>query len=112
MSAIQLQRPHALGLPTARRVARHWAERMVERYGMQCRYEEDAPGPAQGDLLHFNGSGVAGTLQVAPDGFALEAQLGLLASMFRDRIATEAGLALDAMVLDGAPAAAAPDTPA
>ncbi len=110
MTDLYLRRDHALGQTAARRVARHWAERMVERYGMECRYEESAVAD-EADVLHFTGTGVTGTLEVAAESFVLDAKLGLLLSVFQDRIAEEARQALDAMAVDGLPLAAAAAAP-
>ncbi len=94
MSEIHIQRSHDLGLLPARKIARHWAERAVDKFGMECTYEETE----SGDLLHFTRSGVDGALRVAPDGFEMNAKLGFLLSAFKDRIETEIARNMDAMV--------------
>jgi putative polyhydroxyalkanoate system protein len=109
LSEIHIQRAHALGLLPARKIARHWAERAVDKFGMECTYEETE----SGDLLHFTRSGVDGALRVASDGFEMTAKLGFLLSAFKDRIETEIARNMDAMALgqDDFDAPAAADAP-
>jgi hypothetical protein len=42
VSDIQIDRPHTLGLPTARQHARLWADKAQAKFGVECRYEEGA----------------------------------------------------------------------
>ena len=82
MSHILIERQHALGLPAARQHAQNWAAKATEKFGVQCRYET---GDTQ-DVLHFEGSGMEGRLQVSAHALKLEAELGFLAAMFQEKI--------------------------
>ncbi|MDH0049937.1 MULTISPECIES: polyhydroxyalkanoic acid system family protein [Comamonas] len=82
MSDIQIDRPHTLGLPTARQHARLWADKAQAKFGVECRYEEGG----EHDVLHFSGNGIDGQLHVSADALQLRASLGFLAAMFKDQI--------------------------
>ena len=94
MSDLHIQRDHHLGLPRAREVARAWARKAEEKFDMECTYEE---GDTQ-DTLSFTRSGVTGTLLVDAQQFDMTAKLGFLFSAFKDRIETEIGGQLDALL--------------
>jgi putative polyhydroxyalkanoate system protein len=79
---IHITRDHALGLPAARKLAFRWAEEAEERMGMECVYEE---GKAS-DLVTFTRPGCNGELKVTRDRFVLDARLGVLLGVFRDKI--------------------------
>ncbi|WP_298232183.1 polyhydroxyalkanoic acid system family protein [uncultured Azohydromonas sp.] len=85
MSRIHIERVHSLGLPTARRLARRWAEKVVTEHGLHCRFDQGA----SADQLHFSRSGVSGTLDVTADRFRIDVQLGLLMSVFAGTIETQ-----------------------
>lgn len=97
MSHILIERQHTLGLPAARQHAQTWAEKAHAKFGVQCRYEagEDS------DVLHFEGSGMEGSLHVTGTQLKLQAQLGFLAAMFQDKIETKLNEQFDAMVQAG-----------
>lgn len=61
---------------------------------MECTYEE---GETE-DTLHFSRSGVKGTLLVDANQFEMKAQLGFLFGAFKDRIESEIGEQLDALL--------------
>lgn len=86
MADIHIERKHALGLQDARHVARLWAAKAQEKFGIECSYRE---GQSE-DLLSFGGSGMQGTLAVTQDCFVVDANLGLMLGMFKDKI--EAGI--------------------
>lgn len=105
MPDIHIHREHQLGLPKARKIAFSWAEKAEKKFDMECTYEE---GDTQ-DTLHFNRSGVKGTLLVDASQFEMRAQLGFLFGAFKDRIESEIGDQLDAL-LSAAPHPAAKKT--
>jgi putative polyhydroxyalkanoate system protein len=82
---IHIQREHNLGLPEARRLAFRWAELAEEKFDMACSYEEGKTS----DLVSFKRSGVNGELKVTGELFELDARLGFLLGVFKDRIETE-----------------------
>lgn len=98
MPDIHIHRPHALGLPEARRIAGLWAQKAQAKFDMECTYTEGsapaaapaaAHSAAAADTLHFRRPGIEGTLQVSGDRFELQAELGFLFSAFKDRITAE-----------------------
>jgi putative polyhydroxyalkanoate system protein len=98
---IQITRDHALGLPEARKVAFQWAEMAEEKFDMECTYEE---GKTQ-DVVTFTRSGCNGELKVTRDKFELEAKLGFLLGVFKDRIEDEIVKNLDTLLAAKKPAA-------
>ena len=102
MPDIHIHREHQLGFKQARKVAFSWAEKAEEKFDMECTYEE---GETE-DTLHFSRSGVKGTLLVDANQFEMKAQLGFLFGAFKDRIESEIGEQLDALLNAPAPAAA------
>ncbi|WP_293606632.1 polyhydroxyalkanoic acid system family protein [Polaromonas sp. UBA4122] len=94
MADIQIQREHTLGLAEARKIAFKWAEQVEEKFDMKCTYEE---GPSS-DLLSFRRSGVHGTLTVTQDSFELNAKLGFLLGVFKEKIEGEIVRNLDALI--------------
>ena len=85
MPDINIHRDHALGLPEARKLAFKWAELAEEKFAMECTYEEGKTS----DLVTFTRSGVNGELKVTKDRFELQARLGFLLGVFKERIETE-----------------------
>ncbi len=94
MANVHILRKHALGLPTARKIAVRWAEQVEKEFGMACTYDE---GSTQ-DEVTFTRSGVTGSLQVTGDKFELDAKLGFLLGAFKDRIEGEIVRNLDALL--------------
>ncbi len=94
MAEINLQRKHNLGLAQARKLAFEWAEKVEQDFEMECTYEE---GKTQ-DEVCFTRSGVNGTLIVTKDHFDLNAKLGMLVGMFKDRIESEIVKELDTLL--------------
>lgn len=94
MSDIQIDRAHSLGLPAARQHARLWADKAQAKFGVECRYEEGD----DADVLHFNGNGMEGQLQVTATALQLRATLGFLAAMFQEKIETKLNEQFDEMV--------------
>ena len=94
MADIHIERTHALGLSQARKVASQWAEQAEQEFGMNCTYEQ---GP-DSDVLSFSRSGVDGTLVITPDDFVLNAKLGFLLGVFKDKIEGKIVENLDALI--------------
>ncbi len=101
MPDIHIHRDHQLGLKAARKIAFSWAEKAEEKFDMECTYEE---GDTE-DTLTFSRSGVKGTLLVDAHQFEMKAQLGFLFGAFKDRIESEIGEQLDALLNAPHPAA-------
>lgn len=94
MPDIHIQRDHSLGLPQARKLAFRWAELAEDKFDMACSYEEGKTS----DLVSFSRSGVNGELKVTADGFELDARLGFLLGVFKERIETEIVRNLDELL--------------
>ena len=94
MPDIHIERDHTLGLEQARKLALRWAELAQEKFDMACSYEEGKTS----DLVSFNRSGVNGELKVTPDRFELDARLGFLLGVFKERIESEIGKNLDELL--------------
>ena len=101
MSDIHIQRKHQLGLAGARQVAWQWAEQAEADFDMACTYEEGD----DGDEVRFSRSGVSGTLKVSADHFELDAKLGFLLGVFKERIEGEIVKNLDELLAVKKPAA-------
>ena len=99
MPDIHIQRDHSLGLPQARKLAFRWAELAEEKFDMACSYEEGRTS----DLVSFSRSGVNGELKVTADGFELDARLGFLLGVFKERIETEIVKNLDELLAHDEP---------
>ena len=99
MPDIHIQRDHGLGLPEARKLAFRWAELAQEKFDMACSYEEGKTS----DLVSFSRSGVNGELKVTGDMFELDARLGFLLGVFKDRIETEIVKNLDQLLAQEEP---------
>ena len=106
MPDIHIHRDHHLGLAKARKIAFSWAEKVEEKFDMECVYEEGD----EEDTLTFTRSGVKGTLRVDADQFEMNAQLGFLLGAFKDRIESEISQQLDALLSKPAKPAAKPAT--
>lgn len=94
MPDIHIEREHTLGLEQARKLALRWAEIAQEKFDMACSYEEGKTS----DLVSFSRSGVNGELKVTPDRFELDARLGFLLGVFKERIESEIGKNLDELL--------------
>ena len=104
MANIHITRNHHLGLAQARKLAFRWAEVAEEKLDMECTYEEGKTA----DVVHFKRPGASGELHVTKDHFNLDAKLGLLLGVFKDRIETEIVKNLDVLLADR-PAPASPN---
>ncbi|GAC1599622.1 MAG: hypothetical protein NVS3B2_00980 [Ramlibacter sp.] len=99
MPDIHIQREHSLGLPQARKLAFRWAELAEQKFDMACSYEEGRTS----DLVSFSRSGVNGELKVSGDAFELDARLGFLLGVFKDRIEAEIVKNLDELLAQDEP---------
>ncbi len=99
MPDIHIQREHGLGLPEARKLAFRWAELAEQKFDMACSYEEGKTS----DLVSFIRSGVNGELKVSGDLFELDARLGFLLGVFKDRIEAEIAKNLDELLAQDEP---------
>lgn len=102
MANIHITRNHHLGLAQARKLAFRWAEVAEEKLDMECTYEEGKTA----DVVHFKRPGASGELHVTKDHFNLDAKLGLLLGVFKDRIETEIVKNLDVLLAEKEPLAA------
>jgi putative polyhydroxyalkanoate system protein len=99
MPDIHIEREHSLGMAKARELAFKWAEQAEKKLSMECVYEEGK----SADLVTFSRSGVNGELRVTHDRFALDARLGFLLGVFKDRIESEITRNLDLLLQQGDP---------
>jgi putative polyhydroxyalkanoate system protein len=96
---IHISRDHSLGLAQARKLALRWAETAQQKLGMECTYEEGE----LADRVAFSRAGAHGELKVTGDRFELDARLGLLLGVFRDRIEGEISKNIDLLLADSEP---------
>ena len=94
MAEIRIHRDHDLGLKKAREIAWQWAEKVEEKFDMECTVLEGE----FSDTVEFTRSGVKGELTVAPDHFELLAQLGFLLGAFKKTIEGEIEKELDSLL--------------
>ncbi len=107
MPDIRIRRDHQLGLAKARKIAWQWAEKVEEKFDMECTVVEGETS----DTVEFKRSGCNGTLIVTADHFDLHAKLGFLLGAFAGTIEAEIEKNLDAL-LGSAGGAAKADKPA
>jgi len=103
MADIHIHRAHALGLKKARELAWAWAEKVEEKFEMECTVLEGKTS----DTVEFTRSGVKGALIVAADHFELSARLGMLLGAFKSTIEGQIEKELDALLAAGGKKAAA-----
>lgn len=99
MPDIHITREHSLGLPQARKLAFRWAETAERKLEMACTYEEGKTD----DIVSFKRPGASGELRVFKDRFVLDARLGLLLGIFKDRIESEIVKNLDLLLAEKEP---------
>ncbi|PZP28197.1 MAG: polyhydroxyalkanoic acid synthase [Roseateles depolymerans] len=97
MAEIRIHRTHQLGLAKAREVAWTWAEKLEQKFDMECTVHEGE----DSDTVSFTRSGVDGELTVAADHFEVVAQLGFLMGAFKDTIAAEIDKQFDELLAGG-----------
>ncbi len=87
MSKIHLRREHDLAPKAARKKVERVAEVLAKRFDAECLWK--------GDVLSVNHPSVNGKVTVGKNDVVVEARLGFLAGMFRDRIDEELVRILD-----------------
>lgn len=87
MSGIDIHHTHSLKRKDARKAVEEMAEKLSERFDMEYGWE--------GDCLHFNRSGVDGTITLGAKDLHISAKLGFLLSAFRGPIEHEIRRVLD-----------------
>lgn len=85
MADIHINRPHSLGLATARELANKWIEGASQKMGLTCSM---VTGESE-DQIKFERSGVSGVMKVRGDAFELEAKLGLMMKAVKPMIEAE-----------------------
>lgn len=78
MARIDIQQPHQLPAEQAREAVDQVALKLAERFGLQTHWQDDT--------LHFNGSGVDGTIGLEAGLLHLQAALGFPLSMMHGAI--------------------------
>ena len=94
MAEIRIHRDHDLGLKKAREIAWKWAEKVEEKFDMECTVHEGD----DEDTVEFTRSGVKGELTVTATSFDLVAQLGFLLGAFKATIEGEVQKELDTLL--------------
>ncbi|MGQ5523098.1 polyhydroxyalkanoic acid system family protein [Chitinimonas sp. PSY-7] len=79
--SISIRYPHSKPQEEARKLAEKVADEMSREFSMTYRWE--------GDVLHFERSGVTGQLSVVPGEVLVEAKLGFLLTALKPRIESE-----------------------
>jgi putative polyhydroxyalkanoate system protein len=87
MARIDIQREHSLQAAQARAVVDKVAARLGEKFGTSSRWE--------GDTLHFERSGVKGSISLEPAAVRVQAELGMLLSPMKGSIEQEIRRKLD-----------------
>ncbi|CDG84963.1 polyhydroxyalkanoic acid system family protein [Janthinobacterium agaricidamnosum] len=78
MADINIVQEHNLTPTKAREAAQKVADKLAEEYELACQW--------QGDVLHFERSGVEGSLTLAKTQAQMQLKLGFLFSAFSSRI--------------------------
>lgn len=87
MSRIQLRRSHDLSARAARKRVDRMAAALGRKFDAECEW--------QGDVLSIEHSNVSGTVTVCRKEIILDARLGFLLALFRDRVDAEIAGILD-----------------
>ncbi|MGH8204924.1 MAG: polyhydroxyalkanoic acid system family protein [Steroidobacteraceae bacterium] len=87
MSRIHLRREHDLTHKAARQKVEHVAELLAKRFDADCEW--------QGDVLSIAHPSVNGKVTLGQNDVVVEAKLGFMLAMFRDRIDEELVRVLD-----------------
>lgn len=78
MAGIDIHHPHQLPPERAREAVQQVADKLVERFGVDCRWQDE--------VLAFNGSGVDGRIALLPGEVHVTATLGFPVSMMQGPI--------------------------
>lgn len=97
MSHISIKRAHHATLADAKKVADKVAAKLAKEYDLRSNWE--------GDVLHFDRSGLHGTLAVSGKDMQVDVKLGFLMAAFKGPIQDAMEKQLDTLIK---PAAAAP----
>lgn len=81
MASIDIKHPHSLSPAQARHAVQEVADKLTERFGVESRWE--------GDILHFQRSGVDGRIALLPQQLHVTAQLGFLLGAMKGSIESE-----------------------
>lgn len=87
MSRIQLRRSHDLSAAAARKRVDRMAAALGRKFDAECAWD--------GDVLSIDHPNVSGTVTVRRKEIILDARLGFLLAMFRDRVDAEIADILD-----------------
>jgi putative polyhydroxyalkanoate system protein len=87
VSRIRLRREHDLAPEAVRQKVDRVAEVLAKKFDAECTWK--------GDVLTVNHPSVNGTVTVGRNDVVVEARLGFVVSMFRDRIDAELARVLD-----------------
>lgn len=87
MPSIDIRHSHSLPHAKARMAVQDVADKLAERFGVDCRWD--------GDTLNFARSGVDGKIDLAPQSLRVTANLGFLMAAFRGPIEAEIRRVLD-----------------
>jgi putative polyhydroxyalkanoate system protein len=90
VSKISIRRSHSLSPQKALSIAKSIAADIERDYGVRSSWKDDT--------LLFKGSGVNGTLRLAPKEMVLEVQLGIMLFALRDSIARQIENKFDQML--------------
>ena len=78
MADLHIQRAHRMPLKKARDAANDFAKRLNEKFELQSEWD--------GDTLHFERSGVSGTLALSKSDVTIDLKLGFLLSAFAGKM--------------------------
>jgi len=81
MASIDIQHPHTMAPAHARQAVQDVADKLVDRFGVECRWN--------GDILDFSRSGVEGRIALLPGQLHVTAQLGFLFGAMKGPIEAE-----------------------
>lgn len=87
MAGIDITHPHSLPKAKARKAVEEVAAKLADRFGMSHAWD--------GDRLDFKGSGVDGSIHVAPKQVQVKAKLGFLLSTMQGTVEKEIRKVLD-----------------
>lgn len=87
MSRIHLTRAHDLSAKAARQRVDRMAEALSKKFEAECEWD--------GDVLSIEHPNVSGTVTLGKKEIVLDARLGFLLAMFRDRVDSELARILD-----------------
>lgn len=87
MAGIDIHHPHQLSDEKAREAVQRVADKLVERFGVDCSW--------QGNALGFNRAGVDGSIELLPGAVHVQATLGFLLAAMQGPIEVEIQRVLD-----------------